>query len=143
MIVHRAFTSGVTPVLICVYTLIGRVARRGPLIKILITTSSMDIANARSDPDITAGIISGRMMSQNIRHTEYRMADQQCQHTKRQIHHIEKCHQYHTENDFRNHERKNGNIFQNAFCFPVDSGKADRTQSSDHCGDKAAYHTKE
>ena len=66
MIVHRAFTSGVTPVLICVYTLIGRVARRGPLIKMLITTSSMDIANARSDPDITAGIISGRMIQEQM-----------------------------------------------------------------------------
>ena len=31
------------------------------------TTSSMDIANARREPDITAGIMSGRIISQNAR----------------------------------------------------------------------------
>ena len=61
--VHSALISGVTPVLIWVYTLIGKVDSLGPLIKILITTSSMDMAKASNEPDATAGMISGNVMS--------------------------------------------------------------------------------
>ena len=61
--VHNALISGVTPVLSCVYTLIGSVDRRGPFTKILITTSSIDMANASSEPEITAGIIKGSVIS--------------------------------------------------------------------------------
>ena len=65
--VQRAFISGVTPVFIWVYTLIGKVDSLGPLIKILITTSSMDMANASKDPDTTAGMIKGSVISKNAR----------------------------------------------------------------------------
>ena len=40
---------------------------RGPVTKMLITTSSMDMAKASREPDITAGMISGRVMSQKAR----------------------------------------------------------------------------
>ena len=103
--VHNALISGVTPVFSWVYTLIGNVDSLGPLIKILITTSSIDMANASSEPEITAGIIRGNVISkthvrvltpdlwqlppekdpfppvclnlhQNIGYTEHRMSDE-------------------------------------------------------------------
>ena len=65
--VHNALISGVTAVFSCVYTLIGSVDKRGPFTKILITTSSMDMANASNEPEITAGIINGSVISRNAR----------------------------------------------------------------------------
>ena len=130
----------------------GSVETLGLFTKMLMTTSSMDMAKARSDPDMTAGKIRGRVISQecpkrtcpqisgcllqrrihagqpcfylhqNIRYTEYGMSDKKCQHSKGQIQHIEKSHQYHTKYDFRYHQRQYRNISQNSLCFPVNPG---------------------
>lgn len=78
----------------------------------------------------------------NIRHAENGVSDQERQHTKRQIHHIEKSHQDHTKDDFRDHQRQDGNIFQDSLCLPVDPGKPDCPKSSDHRRYKAAYHSR-
>ena len=43
----------------------GSVETLGLFTKMLMTTSSMDMAKARSDPDMTAGKIRGRVISRN------------------------------------------------------------------------------
>ena len=64
--VQRALISGVTPVFNCAYTFTGRVFSLGPFTKILITTSSKDMANASKLPDKTAGAIRGMVMSKKV-----------------------------------------------------------------------------
>jgi hypothetical protein len=65
IITDNAFIFGVMPVFNCVYILIGKVFVSAPVTKILITTSSNDMAKDKSIPDIIAGDIRGNVISQN------------------------------------------------------------------------------
>ncbi len=55
--------SGVTPSLTLDQISSGSVVFPGPVVKLVITTSSSDIVKARSQPDRMAGEMIGRVMS--------------------------------------------------------------------------------
>ena len=62
IIVDSAFTSGVTPVLTMDRIFSGSVVLPGPVTKKLMITSSMERENDNSAPDVTPGIIKGRII---------------------------------------------------------------------------------
>src|SRR5271154_5164740 len=65
MMVASALTSGLTPRRTLEKITIGRVLEPGPATNCDMTTSSQDRVKANSQPEATAGIISGSVMRQN------------------------------------------------------------------------------
>src|SRR6056297_589335 len=63
--VESALISGLTPSRIDDQILIGRVVADGPAVKDAITRSSSDSVNAKSQPEMTAGAMIGKVTSRN------------------------------------------------------------------------------
>ena len=68
MIVDRAFSLGLIPRLAMEYTVIDRVDTPDPVVKKLITKSSIDKVKANNSPVTTPGMISGRITRQKAYH---------------------------------------------------------------------------
>jgi hypothetical protein len=66
MIEDNALTSGLKPNLTFEKTTIGRVFAPGPVVKLATTKSSNDRVNARSQPEIIEGKITGAVIFQKI-----------------------------------------------------------------------------
>ena len=68
IIIHvaNAYTSGDTPLLVIPITFIGNVIYPGPLVKLLIVTSSIDNVNAINAPDFIPGKIIGNVILKNV-----------------------------------------------------------------------------
>jgi hypothetical protein len=62
----RAYTSGVTPVFVSSMTLSGKVLLPGPVVKKLMIISSIDKVNAKNAPDITPGMIIGKVTVKKV-----------------------------------------------------------------------------
>src|SRR6056297_3644768 len=68
--VESALISGETPRRIDDQILIGRVVAEGPVVKLAITRSSSDRVKARSQPEMTAGAMIGRVTRRNASNAE-------------------------------------------------------------------------
>ena len=63
VIVASALMSGVTPSLTFDQISSGRVVLPGPVVKLVITTSSREMVKASSQPERMAGLMIGKVMS--------------------------------------------------------------------------------
>src|SRR6056297_3360387 len=71
MMVESALISGLTPSRIEDQILIGRVVAEGPAVNDAITRSSSDRVKARSQPEITAGAMIGRVTRRKASNAEH------------------------------------------------------------------------
>ena len=65
IMVESALISGVTPRRTALKILMGRVVELGPDVKDAITRSSSDSVNASNQPEMTAGMMIGKVTLQN------------------------------------------------------------------------------